>query len=65
MKIHCVNSGFGNTAASINLIANKAINLSNLKLDTSSYDAVPDTLNKMYKMFEEKGKIYETIVDLV
>lgn len=65
LKIHCVNSGFGNTAASINLIANKAINLSNLKLDTSSYDAVPETLNKMYKMFEEKGKIYETIVDLV
>ena len=65
LRIICVNSGFGNTAASINLIANKAINLSGLKLDTSTYDKVPSVLEKMSAMFEEKGKIYETVVDLV
>ena len=65
LQILCINSGFGNTAASINLIANRAINLSHLKLDASTYDNVPQTLDKMNKMLEEKGKIYETIVDLV
>ena len=65
LQILCINSGFGNTAASINLIANKAINLSHLKLDTSTYDAVPKTLEKMSNMYDEQGKIYETIVDLV
>jgi threonine dehydrogenase-like Zn-dependent dehydrogenase len=65
LQILCVSSGFGNTAASINLIANKAINLSHLKLDTSTYDNVPKTLEKMSNMLDEQGKIYETIVDLV
>lgn len=65
LKILCVNSGFGNTASSINLIANKAINLSHLKLDTSTYDKVPEVFEKMSKMLEEKDKIYETVVDLV
>ena len=65
LKILCVNSGFGNTAASINLIANKAINLSHLKLDTASYDKVPAVFEKMSKTFDEQGKIYETVVDLV
>jgi len=65
LQILCINSGFGNTAASINLIANKAINLSHLKLDTSTYDEIPSTMKKMSDMLDEQGKIYETIVDLV
>ena len=65
LEIRCMNSGFGNTAASINLIANKAINLSHLKLDTTTYDAVPETLKKMNETLQKEGKIYETIVDLV
>lgn len=65
LQILCINNGYGNTAASINLIANKAINLSHLKLDSSSYEAVPTAIEKMSKMLDEQGKIYETIVDLV
>ena len=65
LQIICINHGFGNTATSINLIANKAINLSHLKLDSTTYDNVPLTLENMNKTFNEKGKIYETIVDLV
>lgn len=65
LKILCINSGFGNTTTSINLIANKAINLSHLKLDTSTYDAVPETLKKMSESLENNDKIYETVVDLV
>ena len=65
LKIYFINNKHGNTAASINLIANKAINLSNLKLDTASYDKVPEVLANMQKTLEEKGKIYETVIDLV
>ncbi len=65
LNIHCINSGFGNTAASINLIANKAINLSHLKLDTAEYRKVPEALQKMSETLEQQGKIYETVIDLV
>lgn len=65
LDIHCINSGFGNAASSINLIANKAINLSHLKLDTCVYNSVPETFKKLSDEYEKTGKIYETIVDLV
>ncbi len=65
LQILCINSGFGNTAASINLIANKAINLSHLKLDTASYSEVPSVMKKMNDMLEDKEKIYETVIDLI
>ncbi len=65
LQIQCINCGFGNTMASINLIANKAIDLSHLKLDSCTYDAVPSTLEKMSNMLDEEGKVYSTIVDLV
>lgn len=65
LKILCINTGFGNTATSINLIANKAINLSHLKLDTATYDSVPEALGKMNDSLEKNAKIYETIVDMM
>ncbi len=65
LNIQCINGGFENTATSINLIANKAINLSHLKLDTSTYDEVPNTLKKMSDMLDSDGKIYQTVVDLI
>lgn len=65
LEIRCINNGSGNTAASINLLANKAINLSNLKLDNSYYDNVPDVLNKMAESLKNDGKVYETVIDLV
>lgn len=65
LEILCIGSGFGYTATSINLLANKAINLTHLKLDTSTYEKSPETLEKMSNMLDEQGKIYETVVDLV
>ncbi len=65
LQILCINSGYGNTAASINLIANKAINLSHLKLDSSSYADVANTLKSMNEMLEKQDKIYETVVDMI
>lgn len=65
LDIHCINNGFGNTTSSINLIANKAINLSHLKLDSSSYDAVPQTFSKLAEEYERNDSVYETVVDLI
>ena len=65
LQILCINNGYGNTAASINLVANKAINLTHLRLDSAIYSDVPEVMRKMNDMLEKKGKIYETVVDLV
>ncbi len=63
LNIHCISDSVGNTATSINLLANKAINFSHLKTETESYEKVPEVLEKMNKDFEETGKICETIIE--
>lgn len=65
LNILCINHGFGNTEASINLLTNKVINFSNLKIATTTYDKVPEVLAEMTKTFEETGKITETVVNMV
>lgn len=65
LQILCINNGYGNTAASINLIANKAINLSHLKLDSAPYSSVPEVLKGMNEMLEKEDKIYETVIDMI
>ncbi len=65
LDIHCINNGYGNTAASINIIANKAVNLSHLKLDATTYDEVPETFSKMNKQYEKDNFVYETVVELL
>ncbi len=65
LDIRCINSGYGNVATSINLLANKAINLSHLKLSNTTYEKVPETLKNMNETLEKSGKIYETVIDLV
>lgn len=65
LQIICINSGYGNTSASINLLANKALNLSHLRLDSANYADIPATMKNMNDMLEKKGKIYETVVEMV
>lgn len=65
LDITCINSGYGNAATAINLIANKAINLSYLKLDSANYDDIPAAFSKMNELYESTGKFYETVVDLI
>ncbi len=65
LQIHCIGNGVSNIAASINLIANKAVDLSHLKLDTTTYQEVPKTMENLSKMLDVTGKIYETVVDIV
>ena len=65
LDILCLNSGYGNTGASINLIANKAIDFSNLKIQTAKYNTINETFNKLNEQFEKDGKIYETVIDMM
>ena len=65
LDIHCINSGLGNTSASINLIANKAVDTSKLKLDYSTYQKVPETFENMKKRYENEDKFFETIVEMI
>ena len=64
LDILCINSGFGNTAASINIISNKAINLSHLPVDKAKFEEVPQVFEKLSKQLEETGKIRETLIEL-
>jgi len=65
LEILCISSDFSNTATSINLIANKAINLSCLKIDTTTYKEVPSTFKKLSDMLESEDKIRETVVNML
>ena len=65
LNILCVNNGFGNTASSINLLANKAINFKNLDIPTCKYEQVPKVFEELNKNFEANGFIKETIVEII
>ncbi len=65
LNIRCINTGIGNTSASINLIANKAIDISKLKIDNDVYKNVPSVFEEMNKKYDANQKIYETIIDLI
>ncbi len=65
LDIHCINNDFRYTAASINLLANKAINFSFLKINNCTYKSIPETLKKLNEELETTGKINETIVNLI
>ncbi|MBO4251422.1 MAG: alcohol dehydrogenase catalytic domain-containing protein [Clostridia bacterium] len=65
LDIHCINTAVGYTTTSINLIANKAINFNNLKIDECSYPEIPTAFKKLAQELEETGKISETIVDMM
>ena len=65
LDITCIDSGYGYATTSINLLANKAIDLSNLKIEKSTYENIPESFAKMNDLYEKEGKFYETVVDLI
>lgn len=65
LDIHCINTAVGYTTASINLLANKAINFSNLNISECSYADVPSVIKKLAQELEETGKISETVVNMI
>ena len=64
LNIRCLDNVFGNTEASINLIANKAIDLSHLKLNIASYSNTPQTFELMNSTLSNDEKVYETIIEI-
>ena len=65
LSIKCINYGLGNTSASINLIANKAINLSKLLIDNGQYSEIPQVFDNLSKKLENELSINDTIIDLL
>ncbi len=63
-NILCVNNGFGNTAAAINLLANKAITLSHLEIPSCNYQEVPKVFEELNAFFDKNGFIKETVVNI-
>ena len=65
LDILCINNGFGNTASSINIISNKAVNLSKLTVNTAKFEDVPKVFEELSKQLEETGKINETVIEFI
>ena len=65
LSIKCINFGLGNASASINLIANKAINLSKLSIGSGKYSEIPQILSNLSKAITNDELINESIIDLM
>ena len=65
LHIFCVNSGYGNIEASINLIANNAVNFSKLKHSHAKYEDVPNVLAEMAAQYEKSERVSDTVIDLL
>lgn len=65
LNIYCINESAGNTETSINLLANKAVNLSFLKINTAKYDKIPLVFSELATNLEKTGDVTETVIENV
>lgn len=65
LDICCISDGSSNIASAINVLSNKAINLSHLKIDSAKYSEVPQVFSDLSNQLEQKGKIHETVIDII
>lgn len=65
LNVLFINNGFGNTASSINLLANKAIDLSQIEMTTTTYNGVPMALKKASEAYEKDEITNEIIVEMI
>ena len=65
LNIYCINESAGNTETSINLLANKAVNLSYLKINTAKYDKTPEVFKELAESLEKDDDITETVIESV
>ncbi len=65
LNILCINTGFGNTASSINLLANKAINLSCLNIEKEKYENVPQVFEKLNEQLNKTQTTTEYIIEMI
>lgn len=64
LVIHCINTAYGYTSSSINLLNNKAVNLKPLKIDKIKYADVQKKLEDMADALEKNEKVYDAIVEI-
>lgn len=65
LNICTVTKGFGNTAASINLLANKAVNLSAVPKIFAEYQDVPSLYEQMSSSYKERKNFLPALVNLM
>lgn len=65
LDIHCISSAAPNTATSINLLANKAINVKGLKFDEIPYSEVSEKLAEAGKKLEKEESVSEIVVSMI
>lgn len=64
LKILCIDSDFSYADSAINLIANKAVNFSALKLDAAEYGDVPFVFAKSAKALDNEKAVNPTIISM-
>ena len=65
LKFFFINTGVGNLEASINLIANKAIDFSKLPLTTASFNDVDKIFDELAEKLNGEEEINETIINVI
>ena len=65
LRFHCITNGYGNAEASINLIANKAINLKNFNLLNSSFSEVPKLLKSADDKLKDELEVNNCVIDMM
>lgn len=63
IQFNCITNGYGNIETSINLIANRAINLDNFVLNTSKFTEVPKVLKSCDTMLKSEKDVPNLIID--
>lgn len=61
----CVSNGYGNYLAAINLLANKAIDLSSYKPTQIKLDKVEETVNELIDKFNKKQEFNNVIINML
>jgi L-gulonate 5-dehydrogenase len=60
-----ITDGYGQTAAAINILVNKALNFSAFSFATIGYNAIPKTISEKANQIQSGAKTTETIVKLL
>ncbi|MBQ9480843.1 MAG: alcohol dehydrogenase catalytic domain-containing protein [Clostridia bacterium] len=65
LRFYCITNGYGNAEASINLIANKAINLKNFNLLSANFSDVPKVFKSGDDKLKDEQEIYNCVIDMM
>ena len=65
LKFFFINTGLGNLEASINLIANKAIDFSKIPVETANFNECDKVMNELTDKLNNDEQIHETIVNIL